>query len=156
MLFIGLFITWDIAWNTFEWLGGFYQKGFVFFPIFYNFFFLKMMIFGVLFTFYLEFCMLVLMIGDSNRVLFVVVDDFKNEWRYGSEARRRVVSSSLNSHIWVRKFATSRGFLGTIRRFLPRVVAHWRRLVAFDGYAFCLFSRGFLTVIWVSWSPSIF
>ena len=57
----------------------------------------------------------VLMIGDSNRVLIVVEDEIKEE---------RVVASSLKSHIWVRFFATSRGFLGTTRHFLQRVVAH--------------------------------
>ena len=35
-------------------------------------------------------------------------------------------------------FATSGGFLETARHFLPRVDAFWRRLAAFDGYAFCL------------------
>ena len=55
------------------------------------------------------------MIGDSNRVLIVVEDEVKEE---------QVVASSLKSHIWVRNFATSRGFLGTTRRFLQRDVAH--------------------------------
>ena len=49
-----------------------------------------------------------LMIGDSNRVLIVVEDEVKEE---------QVVASSLKSHIWVRNFATSRGFFGTTRRF---------------------------------------
>ena len=95
-----------------------------------------------------------LMIGDLNWVLIVVRDEVKkNEWRCGSEARWRLVASKVEKAtsrgfltevtFLGQNFAMSRDILETTRRLLQRVIAHWRRLVTFDGYVCCLFSRGF-------------
>ena len=55
---------------------------------------------------------LLLMIGDSNRVLIVVEDEVKkNEWRCGSEARRQFVASK-EEKATIRGFLTEVAFLG--------------------------------------------
>ena len=109
-----------------------------------------------------------LMIGDSNRVLIVVEDEVKkNEWRCGSGVGRRLVTSGVEK-------ATSHSFFSEVA-FLGQKLCHeswlfWRQLVVFcneslltrDDSSLLTFMRfayllvGFLTVIWVSWSPSIF
>ena len=109
-----------------------------------------------------------LMIGDSNRVLIVVEDKVKkNERKCRSLAWQRLVASRVQK-------ATSRGFLTEVA-FLSQKLFHeswhlWRRLVACCNESlltgdnsslltvmrFALFSRGFLTVIWGFFYPSIF